>query len=143
MKNEYPQLGGDFEVIHYTQLLRDIIRSGRLDVSKGLNARITYHDSCLLGRYNGEYDAPREILRGILGVELLEMERSREDSFCCGGGGGNFCTGFLNGGENSPSRIRVREAYNTGAEILAVACPICNIMFTDAAKVEGWKKSWL
>lgn len=137
MKGEYPQYGGSFEVKHYTQLLRDIIRKGKIDVSKGLNARVTYHDPCFLGRYNGQYDAPREILQSIPGIELMEMERNRENSFCCGGGAGNFYTDFLHGGENSPGRIRVREAYDTGAKILAVACPSCMTMLEDAAKTEG------
>jgi Fe-S oxidoreductase len=137
IKNEYPNYGGNFEVMHYTQLLRDIIKKGKLNVSKGLKARVTYQDPCFLGRYNREYDAAREILRGISGIELVEMERNKEDSFCCGGGSGNFYLDLLNGGVDSPSRIRVREAYSTGAEILAVACPACMIMFDDAVKVEG------
>ena len=122
---------------HYVQLLRDIIRDRRVDVSRGLNARVTYHDSCFLGRYNGEYDAPREILKSIPGIELVEMERNRENSFCCGGGQGNFYLDLLHGGENSPGRIRIREAYETGAEILAVACPACMCMLNDAVKTEG------
>jgi len=137
MKNEYPQYGGNFEVKHYTQLLRDIIQEGKIDVSKGLKARVTYHDPCFLGRHNGEYDAPREVLQSIPGVELVEMQRNRENSFCCGGGAGNFYTDFLHGGENSPSRIRIKEAYDTGAEILAVACPACMTLLDDAVKAEG------
>ena len=137
IKNEYPRHGENFEVMHYTQLLQEIIRNGKLHISKGLNARVTYHDPCFLGRYNKEYDAPREILLDIPGIELVEMERNKENSFCCGGGGGNFYTDFFGGGEDSPNRIRVREAYNTGAEILAVACPTCMIMLDDAVKVEG------
>jgi Fe-S oxidoreductase len=136
IRNHYPRYDGNFEVMHYTQLLRDLIRSGKLDISKGVKARVTYHDPCFLGRYNKEYDASREILRDIPGIELVEMERNRENSFCCGGGGANFFTDLLGGGENSPSRIRVREAYSTGAEILAVACPICAIMLEDAIKDE-------
>jgi Fe-S oxidoreductase len=137
MKNHYPSYGGNFEVMHYTQLLWKIIKSRKLQFSKGLNARVTYHDPCFLGRYNKEYDAPREILRAIPGIKLVEMERNREDSFCCGGGGANFYTDLLGGRENSPNRIRVREAHNTGAEILAVACPNCMTMLEDAAKEEG------
>lgn len=137
MKNEYPKYGGNFEVMHYTQLIKRIMISGKVDVSKGLKARVTYHDPCFLGRYNGEYEAPREILQNIPGIELVEMERNRENSFCCGGGGGNFYMDFLHGGENSPNRIRIREAYNTGAEIVAVACPNCTSMLEDAVKEEG------
>ena len=134
MKNNY---SSEFEVFHYTQLLRDLIKSGKLDVSKGLNAKVTYHDPCFLGRYNNEYGAPREILGAIPGIELVEMERNRENAFCCGGGGGNFYTDILGGGKDSPSRIRVREARDTGADILAVACPICMMMLEDAVKTEG------
>lgn len=137
MKNEYPQYGGSFEVKHYVQLLRDIILNGKINVSKGFNARVTYHDPCFLGRYNEEYDAPREILRNIPGFELVEMDRNRENSFCCGGGGANFNTDFFGSTPNSPARIRVREAHATGANILAVACPTCMTMLEDALKVEG------
>ena len=137
MKNEYPELGADFEVIHYTQFLRDLIKNKKLKPAKGFKARVTYHDPCFLGRHNKEYDAPREVLSSIPGVELTEMESRREHSFCCGGGGGNFYTDMLGGAENSPSRIRIKEAYATGAEVLAVACPICMTMLDDAVKVEG------
>lgn len=137
MKNEYPLYRGNFEVKHYTQVVRDLIKSGKLNISRKLKARVTYHDPCFLGRYNGVYDAPREILKSIPGIELLEMDRTRQNSFCCGGGSGNFYTDFLGSGENSPSRVRIREAFNTGAEILAVACPTCMLLLDDAVKVEG------
>jgi len=137
MKNEYPRYGGGFEVKHYVQLLRELIRSEKINISRGVDARVTYHDPCFLGRHNGEYDAPREILQSIPGIELIEMERNRENSFCCGGGAGNFYTDFLHGGENSPNRIRVREAYETGAQILAVACPACMTMLEDALRTES------
>ncbi|MBN2283985.1 MAG: (Fe-S)-binding protein [Deltaproteobacteria bacterium] len=134
LKNNYSD---EFEVFHYTQLLRDLIKSGKLDVSRGFKAKVTYHDPCFLGRYNNEYDAPREILTAIPGIELIEMERTKENSFCCGGGGGNFYTDVIGGGENTPSRIRVREAHETGASILAVSCPVCMMMLEDALKAEG------
>lgn len=137
IENSYSE---EFEVFHYTQLLRDLIRGGKLDVSKGFNAKVTYHDPCFLGRYNNEYDAPREILSAIPGIELVEMERNRENAFCCGGGGGNFYTDVLGGGTNSPSRTRVKEAHDTGANILAVACPICMMMLEDAVKTERLEK---
>lgn len=137
IKNEYPAYSGNFEVMHYTQLLRETIKSGKLNVSKGLKTRVTYHDPCFLGRYNKEYDAPRDILKSISGIELLEMKRSKENSFCCGGGAGQFYTSLLDSAENSLCRIRCREAYETGAEILAVACPVCLTMFDDAVKMEG------
>lgn len=133
-RNEY---SGRFEVFHYTKILGDLIEEGRLNLSSKLNMRLTYHDPCFLGRHAGEYEAPRGILKAIPGVELIEMERNRENSFCCGGGSGNFYTDFFGGGESSPSRIRVREAYKTGANILAVACPTCAVMLSEAIKDEG------
>jgi len=133
-RNEYPD---NFEIFHYTQVLRDLIKAGRLKPASNLNMKVTYHDPCFLGRHAGEYEAPREILRAIPGVELVEMERNRQNSFCCGGGSGNFYTDSFGGGENSPSRIRAREADKTGAGILAVACPTCAVMLGEAVKDEG------
>ena len=133
-KNYYPDR---FEVFHYTQILRDLIKKGRLTFSRELAYKVTFHDPCFLGRHNSEYEAPREILASIPGIELVEMERNRADAFCCGGGSGNFYTDFFGGREGSPARNRVREAYETGASILAVACPTCMTMLTDAAKSEG------
>ena len=133
-RNEYPD---SFEIFHYTQVLRDLIKVGRLKPASKLNMKVTYHDPCFLGRHAGEYEAPREILRAMPGVELVEMERNRQNSFCCGGGSGNFYTDSFGGGENSPSRIRVREADKTGASILAVACPTCTVMLGEAIKDEG------
>jgi len=137
MRNEYQRYGGTFHVTHYTQILRDAIMAGRLDVSRGVHRRVTYHDPCLLGRQNGEFDAPRTVLQSIPGIELVEMPRSRENSFCCGGGAGNFYAGALDGTERSPGRIRIREARETGAEVVAVACPSCMTMLEDAVKAEG------
>lgn len=134
-KNDYPGLGGEFEVYHYTQVLAQLIRSGKIDL-KEYKAKVTYHDPCYLGRHNGEYKAPREILKSIPGVELIEMERNGENAFCCGGGGGNFFTDILGGGEDSPNRIRTIEALDTGAGIIAVACPQCAKMLEDGIKAE-------
>lgn len=136
MKNEYPFYGAGFKVVHYTQYLHDMIKMGKLNISKKLDARITYHDPCFLGRHNKEYDAPREILRAIPGVELLEMDRNRDNSFCCGGGAGHFYTDLLHGAEDNPSKSRVKEAAKTGAEILAVSCPVCLTMLDNEIKVE-------
>jgi len=137
IKNDYPKYDGCFEVYHYTQLLRDLIKDGKLDISNRLNAKVAYHDPCFLGRWNKEYEAPRQVLHAIPGVELVEMERSKEGALCCGGGGGNFYTDFLGGSENSPARIRIREACDTGASIVATACPNCMTMLEDAVKAEG------
>jgi len=136
IKNNYPLVSNTyFEVYHYTQLLRGLLRENKIKPSNN-DTKVTYHDPCFLGRYNQIYDEPREILQSIPGIELVEMERSRENSFCCGGGSGNFVTDLLGGSEESPSRVRVREAYETGADILAVACPSCMTMLQDAIKVE-------
>ena len=135
-KNEYPSLGGQFEVMHYTHLLRDLIDNNKLKLAKNVKGKVTFHDSCFLGRYNNEYEVPREILKAIPGLELIEMERIKENSFCCGGGGGNFVTDLANGKEK-PSNIRIKEAYSTGAKILIVSCPKCLIMFEDAIKSEN------
>jgi len=132
---EYPELGGNFKVWHYTQILATLMKEKKIPLSE-YKVKVTYHDPCYLGRHNAEFNAPREILKGIPGLELAEMNRNRENAFCCGGGGGNFFTDILGVGEESPGRIRVREALDTGAEILAVACPMCSKMLDDAVKAE-------
>ena len=135
MRNNYPNFGANFGVYHYTQLLHSLIKKGVIKLGE-MKAKVTYHDPCFLGRYNKIYDVPREILQSIPGVDLIEMGRNRENSFCCGGGSGNFIMDLLAGSKESPSRSRVREAYETGAETLAIACPSCMTMLTDAVKVE-------
>ncbi|RLB29705.1 MAG: (Fe-S)-binding protein [Deltaproteobacteria bacterium] len=134
-KQDYPGLDGEIEIYHYTQTLAPLIQSKKIPL-KEYEATITYHDPCYLGRHNGEYEAPRKILESIPGVELIEMDQNRENAFCCGGGGGNFFTDILGGGDDSPSRIRIRQALNTGAQIIAVACPQCAKMLDDAVKIE-------
>jgi len=135
-KNDYPSLDGNIEVLHYTQLLAELVKSGEAAFSE-TKAKVTYHDPCYLGRHNDEFDAPRKALRAIPGVSLKEMKRIKKNALCCGGGGGNFFTDVIGGGRDAPSRIRIREAVDTGAEILAVACPTCAKMFEDAVKDEG------
>jgi Fe-S oxidoreductase len=137
IKNDYPRYGGNFEVFHYTQLLEKLVEDGRLRPVGEMSVKITYHDPCFLGRWNAEYDAPRNVLKSLSGVTLVEMERNRESALCCGGGGGNFSMDLLGGSPDSPSRRRVREALETGADILAVACPKCLTILEDAVKVEG------
>jgi len=137
-KNDYPKLGGEFEVSHYTQFLRDLIREGKLVPKKKVAARVTYHDPCFLGRHNHDYTSARDVLAAVPGVDLVEMERKGVNSFCCGGGAGNHYADLLGGGgERNPARIRVREAFQTGARILAVACPSCAVMLSDAPAAEG------
>jgi len=133
---DYPALGGEFEVHHYSQVLAPLIESGSMKLNP-FPANVTYHDSCYLGRHGKEYEAPRRILQAIPGIKLIEMEQSRENAFCCGGGGGNFFTDILGGGPDSPDRIRVAQALETGVEILVVSCPQCAKMLEDAIKMEG------
>jgi Fe-S oxidoreductase len=135
-RQDYPKVGGELEPYHYTQILAPLIQEGKIPL-KEYKAKVTYHDPCYLGRHNEEYEAPRQILSAIAGVELAEMEQNRENAFCCGGGGGNFFTDILGGGEDSPSRVRVRKALDTGAQIIAVACPQCAKMLDDAVKAEN------
>ncbi|PCN50486.1 Fe-S oxidoreductase [Candidatus Geothermarchaeota archaeon ex4572_27] len=133
-KNLYPKVGVHVEAIHYTQMLLKLVEEGSLKPHR-LEVKATYHDPCFLGRFNGVYDEPRAVLESIPGLKLIEMERSKREALCCGGGSGNFYTDFL-GGPNSPARVRVREAHATGAKLLVVACPICLIMLEDAVKAE-------
>jgi Fe-S oxidoreductase len=136
-KNRYPAFGGPFAVLHHTQFLSSLLKTGRLKAPEASGTKITFHDPCFLGRWNQEYDAPRKLLKAIPGAELVEMERNKKGALCCGGGAGNFITDFLGGSEDSPARIRVREARDVKADILAVACPNCLTMLEDAVKVEG------
>jgi len=136
IKNLYPKFGVNFEVQHYSRFLRHLIEKKAIRLSEK-KLRVTYHDPCYLGRYNNVYDDPREVLQSIPGVALIEMPRNRENALCCGGGGGNFVMDLLRGSPESSNRIRIREAYGTGAETIAVACPSCMTMLMDAAKVEG------
>ncbi len=135
MRNDYPKLGGVFEVKHYSQILQQMMARGD-HAPAGGPLRVTFHDPCYLGRHNKEYMAPRLILRALPAVELVEIGRAMGDALCCGGGGGNFFTDVLGGGPDSPARVRVCEAAETGAEVLAVACPKCAKMLEDAVKAE-------
>jgi Fe-S oxidoreductase len=134
-KKEYPKLGGNFRVFHFTEVLARLVKEKR-PAFPDYPATVTYHDPCYLGRHNGIYDAPRAILRAIPGLELVEMHRSGLNAFCCGGGGGNFFTDILGTGEDTAGKVRVREALETRARIIAVACPSCAKMLLDAVKLE-------
>ena len=129
-KNEYPEFGGNFEVIHYSQYLAELIKEGRLKLSKELNKKVSYHDPCYLGRHNGIYEEPRQVLQSIPGLELVEMLDSRENSLCCGGGGGRIWMETKKGERFSD--IRIEQALEVGANILAVACPYCMLNFEDS-----------
>jgi Fe-S oxidoreductase len=134
---EYPKRGHTFDVLHYSQLLAPL--AGQLAWQQELSLKVTFHDPCYLGRHNGEYDAPRTLIEAIPGVELIEMGRCRENGYCCGGGGGGmWLDGFAR--EHTAERLserRVREAAQTGADVLAVCCPYEVSRFEDAAKSTG------
>lgn len=134
--NHYEELNGEFQIQHYTEVLGELLSSGKLSLAPQ-KIKVTYHDPCYLGRHNEIYEPPRKVLGAVPGLELVEMTRMRKNAFCCGGGGGNFFTDLIGGGASSPSRIRVREALDTGAEVLAVACPLCAKMLEDAVKAES------
>ena len=129
-KNEYPELDGNFEVVHYVEYLAELIKDGRLKLTRELNKKVTYHDSCYLGRHNDVYDAPREVLQSIPGLELVEMYNHHEDSLCCGGGGGRVWAETKK--EERFSDQRVQQALDADAEILAIACPYCMAMLGDS-----------
>jgi heterodisulfide reductase subunit D len=134
-KNEYPELGGNYEVHHHTSFLQQLIDEGRIKMNEGSSfkgKRITYHDSCYLGRGNNIYEAPRKVLEA-LDAELVEMKRCRKNGLCCGAGGAQM----FKEEEKGTTRInweRANEAINTDAKIVAAACPFCNTMLTDGVK---------
>jgi len=135
LKNEYPELGGHYELIHHSVLLQELLDAGRIVMKEEgdfKGKKITYHDSCYLGRANNIYEAPRRVLEA-LDIELVEMKRCRSKGFCCGAGGAQM----FKEEEKGSMRIsteRSDEAVSTGASIIAVACPFCNTMLTDGVK---------
>lgn len=134
LKNEYPGLGGDYDVVHHTQLLQEMIDNGRLTVEGGgfKGKKITYHDSCYLGRANGIYEAPRQVLEK-LDAELVEMRRCRKNGLCCGAGGAQMFKEAEQG--NKEVNIeRSQEALQTGASVIAANCPFCMTMMRDGVK---------
>jgi Fe-S oxidoreductase len=133
-KNEYPDLG--IPVQHYTQVIADLIETGKLKMYKTLNLPATYQDPCFLGKQNQVFDEPRKILTSIPGLEFAEMDRSRERSLCCEGGGGRmWAEGGTEGTRNGA--IRIKEAVALGAKVLATSCPFCLLTLEDAVKISG------
>ena len=129
-KNEYPEFMANFEVVHVSEYLFELINEGRLEINGEYGKKVTYHDPCYLGRHNGIYDAPREVLKKIPGLTLEEMPDSREDSLCCGGGGGRIWMETPKGERFSD--IRLEQAVGTGAEVLVTSCPYCITNFEDS-----------
>ena len=140
IKNEYPQFGnlGDGlqpEIIHHSVLLKKLLAEDKLTLKDGGMKDVTFHDPCYLGRYNDEYDAPRESLKAIKGLKIIEMERSREKGLCCGAGGGHFWMDLKIGGGERINSIRAAEAAATGASTVATGCPFCMQMMEDGVKL--------
>ncbi|HVO74075.1 MAG TPA: (Fe-S)-binding protein, partial [Ignavibacteriaceae bacterium] len=130
---EYKQFGGNYKVIHHSQFINQLLDEKKIELSSNLPAKkVTYHDSCYLGRYNSVYDSPRSILESIRGLELHEMKRNRSKGFCCGAGGGRM---FMEDEEGGSINVeRTREALDTNPDAIASACPFCMTMITDGVK---------
>jgi Fe-S oxidoreductase len=129
-KNEYPQFKVNFEVVHISRYLFELVNEGRLELSKGYGKKVTYHDPCYLGRHNGIYDEPRGVLKKIPGLGLNEMPEARSDSLCCGGGGGRVWMETQKGERFCD--LRIGQAMGVGAEVLVTSCPYCITMLEDS-----------
>jgi len=136
LKNEYPQLGGHYEVVHHSQLLTELITDGRLSLDgASLEERVTYHDSCYLGRHNDIYIAPRKVIGSLAGIDVVEMPRNGTRGMCCGAGGARMWMEEHTGKKVNDERSQ--EAVATGASRIAVACPFCYVMLEDGVKGQG------
>jgi Fe-S oxidoreductase len=146
-QNEYPQFGGALNVIHHSQFITELLRSGRLRIYEGLDHQVTFHDSCYLGRYNGIYDLSRDVLRAA-GVGIAEMERAREKGLCCGGGGAHAWFELADTSKPSTHKrlgaqfrqvqeIRLEEALSHSVDAVVAACPFCVLMLESAAQSAG------
>jgi len=133
LKNEYPQFGGNFEVLHHSELIANLLKEGKIQLKNdAIHNKVTYHDSCYLGRYNNIIDEPRKVLKSVKGLQLVEMKRNKDKGFCCGAGGGRM---FLEELEGSRINVnRTEEAVSTNADTVASACPFCMTMLTDGLK---------
>lgn len=142
LKNEYPELGGKYEVIHHTTLLQELIDEGKIKIKEGgvfKGKKITYHDSCYLGRSNHIYEAPRKVIEA-LDASLVEMKRCKSNGLCCGAGGAQM----FKEEEKGTTRVnleRTKEAVETNASIIAAACPFCNTMMSDGVKLKEQEKN--
>jgi Fe-S oxidoreductase len=132
LKKDYPNFGGNYEVYHHTEIIANLLASGKITLSKPVEGLFTYHDSCFLGRYNDIYKQPRQILKAIPGIRLTEMERNLDKSFCCGAGGARMWMEEDIG--DRINNMRTDQAAATKAGTVAVACPFCLTMFSDGIK---------
>jgi Fe-S oxidoreductase len=130
-KNEYPEFNVHFEIVHISEFLRELMRDGRLKLARDYDKKITYHDPCYLGRHNGVFDAPRQVLGEVKGGDIPEMQDYRENSLCCGGGGGRIWMETPK--EERFSNLRLQQALDVGAEVMVTACPYCLTNFTDSS----------
>jgi Fe-S oxidoreductase len=139
LRHEYPVFGGHYEVVHHTEVLAELLAAGRLQLSDGGEERVAYHDSCYLGRYQGQYEAPRQVLRAVPELTLLEAQRNRAKSFCCGAGGGRMW--MEESGGQRINGLRVRQLLETQPTIIGVNCPYCLTMMEDGlGSVDGGSK---
>lgn len=139
IKNEYPHLGGNFEVLHYSELISDLIETGSIKPVVEIETTMTYHDSCYLGRHNGIYDAPRKIAQSIPGLELTEMKKCRGNGFCCGAGGGHMW--YEEEGTERVNHARTDQFLQTGANMVGVSCPFCMQMLEEGVQSKGRDKT--
>lgn len=134
-RDEYPALGARFEVFHHTQVLAELLHQGKISLRSGRNLRVAYHDPCYLGRYHQIFDDPRLIIQGMSGAEVIELGRSRQNSFCCGGGGGRIWL-ETDSGERIAAR-RAQEMIEAGVQMIVTACPFCLTMLADVPQLRA------
>ena len=140
IKNEYPHLGGNYNVLHYTEYIDTLFQEKKLKLLTKMETSITYHDSCYLGRHNKIYDPPRNIINSIPNSNLIEMKRCKDKGFCCGAGGGHM---WLEESNNQKiNHVRGKESIETGADTVAVSCPFCLQMFEEAIQSNNPKSNF-